>query len=68
MQQYNVGCPFERITTDVAAPFSDSHTGKRYLLVRTYFSKWPKVTALSNQAAETVSEYLISQWIGRCET
>jgi hypothetical protein len=66
MPQYNVGAPFESITTDVAGPFPQSNQGNRYLLIATnYFIKWPNAYAIPNQVASTVAEELVTNFFCR---
>ena len=52
---------------DVAAgPFPISNAGNRYvLLVMDYFSKWPKVYAIPNQEANTITNVVVYNWVCR---
>ena len=64
MQQYNVGCPMERIALDLSGPYPVSKRGNKYLLVIScYFSKWLEAIPLKNQETTTVAEALVNQFI-----
>lgn len=64
LQQYNVGCPMERIAIDLSGPYPVSKSGNKYLLVIScYFSKWLEAIPLKNQEATTVAEALVNQFI-----
>ena len=62
LQQYDVGCPMERIAMD----FMETESGNRHLLVvMDYFTKWPEAYALPNQEALTVANVLASEFVPR---
>ena len=54
LQQYEVGCPMERITLDFMGPFPETKAGNRHVVVvMDYFTKWLEAYALPNQEAST---------------
>ena len=66
LQQYEVGCPMERIAMDFMGPFPETESGNRHLLViMDYFTKWPEAYALPNQEALTVAKVLAVEFVPR---
>lgn len=66
MRQYNVGCPFERITIDVVVLFPITDDGNKYILVRMeYFSKQVEAYTLPNQKVVSIVEILVKEFITR---
>ena len=64
LQQYNVGCPMERIALDLSGPYPVSRKGNKYLLVVScYFSKWLEAIPLKNQETTTIAEALVNKFI-----
>ena len=66
LQQYDMGCPLERVAMDYQGPFPETENGNRHLLVvMDYFTKWPEAYALPNQEAVTVAKVLVDEFIPR---
>lgn len=66
LQRYNVGAPFERIAVDILGPLPRTDWGNKYMLVvMDYFSKWPEVYPVPDQATITVAEALVQNWVSR---
>ena len=66
LQQYDVGCPLERVAMEFQGPFPETENGNRHLLVvMDYFTKWPEAYALPNQEAVTVAKVLVDDFIPR---
>ncbi|CAK1588504.1 unnamed protein product [Parnassius mnemosyne] len=62
LKLYNVGAPWERIAIDIAGPYPESESGKKYfMVVMDYFTKWPEVFAIPNQEAPTVADKLVHE-------
>lgn len=60
------GAPFERLSTDIMGPLSESNDHNVYILVvQCYFSKYLELYALPNQEAETVASTIVDNWIAR---
>ena len=57
LQQYDEGCPLERVAMDFMGPFPETESGNRHLLViMDYFT---------NQEAVTVANVLVNEYIPR---
>ena len=68
LQQYDVGCPMERIALDFMGPFPETKAGNRHLLVvMDYFTKWSEAYVLPKQKASTVTSVLVNEFISRCD-
>ena len=66
LQQYDVGCPMERIALDFMGCFLETKAGNRHLLVvMDYFTKWPEAYALPNQEASSVASVLVNEFTSR---
>ena len=66
LQDYQSGCPGERIHLDFLGPFTPSRTGNKYVLsIVDQFTKWIEVCPLPAQTSELTAQTLVERWISR---
>ena len=59
--------PRSPIAMDILGPLSITPRGNRYVLVISdYFTKWTESYAIPDQAATTVAEKVVSEYVCRC--
>ena len=66
MQKYGVGCPLQRIASDIMGPLPISHRGNRYILVvADYFTKFTEAYGIPDMETETVAIKIVEEFLCR---
>jgi transposase InsO family protein len=66
LQEYYVGFPMDRVSTDILGPFPISESKNRYILVvMDNFTKYVECYAIPDQRAETVANKIVFEYFCR---
>jgi len=66
LQDYKVGFPMDRVSTDILGPFPCSDSNNKYILViMDNFTKYVEAYAIPDQKAETVADKLVFEFFCR---
>ena len=66
LQEYKVGFPMDRVSTDILGPFPCSESNNKYILVvMDNFTKFVEAYAIPDQKAETVANKLVFEFFCR---
>ena len=66
LQNFQAGCPGDRVHMDILGPFCESEAGNRYvLMIIDQFSRWLEMVALNIQDAETIAKAFFETYVVR---
>lgn len=66
LQNYQAGCPGDRVHLDILGPFAESASGYRYILmIIDQFSRWLEMVPLKVQDSETVARAFFESYVVR---